>query len=169
MTPLEISNALASWLAALGTITASVVALWLARSSQRVKVNALVDMGMIVPDPSRRTYLTFIVTNTGERPVVINSIGWRVGTRRERRFCLTTNYGGTGDQLPKTLAHGEKAMFVAMDDSNIAEFAVDFVKDLSERSLRTLRGQFHTSVGHTETVHPADSVLQELRKHRSES
>lgn len=89
------------------------------------------------------------------------------GTRRKRRFCLVKNYGGLGDQPPKTLAHGEGATFVAMDAGNLSGFAADFVKDLSERSLRTLRGQFHTSVGYTENVRPADSVLDRLRAQRN--
>jgi hypothetical protein len=44
------------------------------------------------------------------------------------------------------------------------DFAAEFVKDLSNRNLRTLVVQVHTSVGHTVEVHPEPGLLEAVQR-----
>jgi hypothetical protein len=46
------------------------------------------------------------------------------------------------------------------------EFATGFVKDLSDKSLKTLVAQIHTSVGKTFDVHPRKDLLDALKEFR---
>jgi len=103
----------------------------------------------------------------GERPVTVNTVGWAVGKRKQRRFAMQTVSGPHTDQYPIELAHGKSAnfmvSFVATPDWP-KEFATGFVKDLSDESLKTLVVQVHTSVGQTVEVHPENDLLDELKK-----
>ena len=47
------------------------------------------------------------------------------------------------------------------------DFATGFIKDLSDRHLKTLVAQVHTSVGQTIEVHPDKTILDELKKYRA--
>lgn len=82
---------------------------------------------------------------------------------------MVLNLFEPGDEVPKTLAYGDRATFIVLQEGSetwISEFVDQFVKDVSESSLRTLRGQVHTSVDHTETIVPKESVLAEMRELR---
>ena len=163
MTLFEWLSVTTSAVAAVGTILATVVALWLARSSQRVKLKATVGVRETITAQGQGTIVVFNVTNVGERPVTISMIGWRI---RKRRYLIPLT-GPPGDQVPKTIAHGENAMFIVLVKGSamwIPEFIDQVAKnDLSESSIRALRGQFHTSVGYSKNVVPEDGLLDELR------
>jgi hypothetical protein len=70
-------------------------------------------------------------------------------------------------QYPVDLAYGKSANFLV---SFLAapdwpkDFAAEFVKDLSNRNLRTLVVQVHTSVGHTVEVHPEPGLLEAVQR-----
>ena len=162
-----------SALAAVGTISATVVALWLSREGRRVKLNATIGIRHLVGGPETYSTLVFDVTNIGERDVTISLLGWRIGKRRRirkgksdlRPYAIPLT-GPPGDRVPKTLSHGERATFTVLVEGSemwVPEFVEQVVRDLSEKSIRTLRGQFHTSVGHTETIVPEANFLDELR------
>jgi hypothetical protein len=60
-------------------------------------------------------------------------------------------------QYPIELAHGKGANFMVSFDvfPNWKEdFATGFIRDLSDKSLKTLPAQVHTSVGKTVEAHP---------------
>jgi len=46
------------------------------------------------------------------------------------------------------------------------EFANGFVRDLSDKALKTLVAQVHTSVGKTVDVHPRKDLLDALKEFR---
>ena len=112
-------------------------------------------------------HLGISVTNLGERPVTVNTVGWAVGRGKQRRFAMQTVSDPHTNQYPIELAHGKSANFMV---SFLAtphwprEFATGFVKDLSDRSLKTLLVYVHTSVGQTVEVHPEKDLLEELKK-----
>ncbi len=97
------------------------------------------------------------------------NVGWRVGTRKNRRYCIQTVSGPHTSQLPVELTHGKTANFMVSFDvtSNWKkEFAQGFVKDLSDKSLKTLRALIDTSVGQTIEVRPEQDLLEEIKKAR---
>ena len=49
----------------------------------------------------------------------------------------------------------------------VPDFALRFIGDLSDRNLRTLVAQIHTSVGTTIEVKPEGGLLDRLRSQRT--
>ncbi len=162
-------NAVGTWVAGFGTLTAVIVALYLARRSERVRANC--NVGIMVTYAGDGTpaeeHLGFTVTNLGMQPLTINSIGWRIGKGKSARYCIQPVRGQNTANYPKVLAHGEQAAFLVSFTTMPnwpKDFATGFIEDLSEENLRTLRAQVHTSVGKTIDVVPAHNVLEILRK-----
>ena len=160
--------AVGTWLSSIGTIAAVIVALYLARRTERVRLRIQVGLRvMIVGDGSPpEDHLSIEVTNLGERPVTINSVGWAIGKRKQRRFGFQTLSGHHSDQYPAELQHGKTARFMVSFRATpqwMTDFARGFVKDLSDGSLRTLAALVNTSVGQTIEVKPEKELLQKLK------
>lgn len=165
LTSFERWNLAASWVAAFGTILASVVALYLARRGSRVRLQASLKMVRDTAAP-QTPMLALVIANHGERPVQIVEVHVSVGRRRARRAAL---FKSVLRQLPKTLPHGEGATILLTDEEHsIADFATTFVTDLSERSIRSLRVRVYPSVGRPKVVSPDKPVLAVLRKLRAD-
>lgn len=161
---IQIAGVVGTWLAAIGTVGAVVVALWLARRGQRVRLNAHVGVRHIIGGGVSQECLAFRVTNLGDRPVTINQIGWRAGARKKRVDTIQVVSQSQSDQLPKRIDHGETALFLSFFSEHpnwISEFSDTAIAD---RPLGTLRALIHTSVGHTEIVRPEDGLLERLKK-----
>ena len=111
--------------------------------------------------------LTIDITNLGDRPVTINSVGWAIGKGKNRRYCVQPVHGPFTSQYPVELAHGKTAdfmvSFLAMPIW-LDEFAKGFVQDLSDRSLKTLVALLQTSVGHMVEVRPEPGLRRRLKE-----
>ncbi len=107
------------------------------------------------------------VTNIGIRSVVINSLGWSIGKRKKRKYCIQiVSSSPYTQQYPIELAQGKEAIFAIFFDKApnwMARFARGFVKDLSEKSINTLRFRVSASVGHTVEIVPEKNFLEQLR------
>ena len=166
---IQIWVAIGTWVAGLGTLAAVIVALYLARRVENVRLKAHVGLRVVIlgdGSPFQR-HLGIGVTNLGERPVTINTVGWAVGKRKQRRFAMQPLSGPYTDQYPIELAHGKTANFMVsflVTPNWLKEFASGFVKDLSDKFLKTLVAQIHTSVGQTVDVRPEKDLLEELKK-----
>jgi hypothetical protein len=166
---IQIWVAIGTWVAGLGTLAAVIVALYLSRRVEKVRLKVHVGLRLVVlgdGSPFQR-HLGIGVTNLGERPVTINTVGWAVGKGKQRRFAVQPVYGPYTNQYPIELAHGKSANFMVsflVVPEWLKEFATGFVKDLSDKSLKTLVAQIFTSVGQTVEVHPEKELLEELRK-----
>jgi hypothetical protein len=66
-------------------------------------------------------------------------------------------YSPHTNQYPVELAHGKSANFMVsflVVPNWTRDFATGFVRDVSDKNLKTLRVQVHTSVGQTIEVRP---------------
>lgn len=161
---IRIADVVGTWLAAIGTVGAVVVALWLARRGHRVLLNAHVGIRLIIGGGVSQECLAFRVTNLGDRPVTIVQIGWRAGARKKRVHAIQVVSESQSDQLPKRIDHGETALFLTLFSEHptwISEFSE---KVIANQPLGTLRALIHTSVGHIEIVRPEDGLLELLKK-----
>ena len=134
-----------TWLAAIGTVSAAVTALWLARRADRVRLKIWV--GHAVHTGSGDEYLRFAVTNVGERPVTVDALGWRAtrwGRTKKEIGMLDPDRG----QIPFRIAHGES------DDVmwGFAAWLATMRRLFPAEELRTVRAFVHTSTGHKETI-----------------
>ena len=158
-----------SWLAAIGTVTAIVVALVLARQSGKIKLKARAGISLSIDgygvEPIR--CLEISATNVGERSVRIDTTGWCIGRGKKKRWCVNKVPKSSPFQDGGSIGYGETAMYIwsfVESPSWMNKFAEDFVQDGSDRWLRTLRAQIHTSVGYTETIKPDQSFLNEIKE-----
>lgn len=166
---IQVWMVIGTWLAGLGTFAAVVVALCLSRRVEKVRLK--VDAGLrvvILGDGSPlQRHLGIGVTNLGERPVTVNTVGWAVGRGKHRRFAIQPVSGPHTNQYPIELAHGKSANFMVsflVTPQWPKEFATGFVEDLSDQFLKTLVVRVHTSVGQTVEVQPEKDLLEELKR-----
>lgn len=157
-------NAAGTWVAGIGTVAAVIVALRLARSASHVQLRTDLNVyTQFTPgDPAWVDCIGYVVTNLGERPVIINAIGWVVDTGGGKEHATQFLHDGLGDMTPKRLEHGEVARFMF---PLVPLWAANFIDGFitSTEMLQTLRGTVSTTVGHTVEVKPAASVLKRLR------
>lgn len=166
---IQIWAAIGAWISGIGAIAAAIVALHLARRVEKVRLKAHCGIRFLIfgdGTPTER-HLRMSVTNLGERPVTIDSVGWAIGKRKQRRFAIQTVSGPYSARYPIELLYGKHAAFlVPSGDTSIwfKDFAEMFLQDFSRKSLKTLVAQIHTSVGQIIEVHPEPGFLDELSK-----
>ena len=81
-----------------------------------------------------------------------------IGNRASDEFPKTIDYGGTGSF---------KIFFSDFDWPT--DFAADFLRNASEKEVRTLKAQIFTSVGQTKEVVPTKGVFERLLIARAEA
>ncbi|TXL63912.1 hypothetical protein [Zeimonas arvi] len=170
----ELINSFSGWLSALGTTGAVIVSLYLARRAYTPRARVSVGLRLIISpgdvgDPPE--FLVFHITNTGDRPVRITGIGWRVGWP-SRRHAMQ-NFGSVfSSPLPIELGHGQEASwFVPLDQRD-----EPWVNFFARTMLRggwlervTLRGTFATSTGVVFLARPEREFLLRIRDARSQA
>jgi hypothetical protein len=165
---IQVWNVIGTWVAGLATFVAVLVSLHLAHKAERVRIKATAGVRLVFAGDgsSAEEHVGVTVVNKADRPLTINSIGWRVGHRKKARHCIQPVYGQYTQQYPKQLAHGEQASFLVSFKAAPdwpKQFAEGFVQDLTPRNLKTLRALIHTSIGETIEVVPEASLLERLR------
>lgn len=164
---IQIWIAIGSWLAGVGTVAATVVALYLARRVEKLRLRIRVGLMQVVMGDGTpfQEHLGIDVINAGERPVTINAIGWAVGKGKRRKYAIQPLHSPHSAQCPIELACGKNANFLVSFDimPNWArDFGTGFVQDLSEKNLKTLVVQIQTPLGVAE-AHPMPNVLERIR------
>lgn len=168
---IQIWNMVGTWVAGAGSFAAAIVALHLAKRVENVRLSVSVGlMEIVVGDGSPfQEHVGISVTNLGERPVNVNTVGWAIGKGKRRRFAIQPLNSPHSTQYPIELAHGKSASFLVSFDLMPQwkrEFATGFIKDLSDKSLKTLVAQVHTSVGKIIDTHPRKDLLEALKEFR---
>ncbi len=166
---IQLGSAIGTWIAGFATLFAVLVSLNLARKAERIRLKASVGVRLLFEGNGTpaEEHVAFSIVNLSNRPVIIDSVGWRIGRKRNMRFAIQPLHGRYTEQYPKRLEHGEKASFLVSfkEIPNwIHEFSSDFIQDISKRNLKTLRALIHTSVGETIQVKPESSLLNKIRE-----
>ena len=165
----QIGLLLGTWAAGLATLAAVCVSLYLARRGEKVRLRIFVGLRMtVLGDGSPpEEHVCFHVTNLGERPVSIQSVGWVVGKRKKRKYCIQPLSGRWTTQCPAEIKYGQDVTFMVSlsETPNWArDFSVGFINDPSGQSLKTLRAQIFISVGQTFEVKPESGLIDRLRQ-----
>ncbi|MDQ6707158.1 MAG: hypothetical protein M3Z85_14430 [Acidobacteriota bacterium] len=168
---IQIWNMIGTWVAGAGSFAAAIVALHLAKRVENVRLNVQVGLvEVVIGDGSPfQKHVGISVTNLGERPVTVNTVGWAIGKGKKRRFAMQPLHSPNSAQYPIELAHGKSANFMVSFDIMPGwkrDFATGFIKYLSDKSLKTLVAQVHTSVGKTVEAHPRMDLLDALKEFR---
>ena len=166
---IQVWNAVGTWLAGIATFAAVVVSLHLARKADSIRLQANAGIRHVFAGDGTpaEEHVGISVVNIGDRPVTINSIGWRIGKGKKARHFIQPVVGQYTHQYPKQLVHGEQASFLVSFKAMPGwpkDFATGFVQDLRPRNLQTLRAVIHTSVGKSIEVVPENNLLERLRE-----
>jgi hypothetical protein len=112
---IQICVAADTWVAGLGSFAAAAVALYLSRRGERVRLRVQAGLTWIQTresDSSLERHVGIEVTNMGDRPVTINSVGWAAGKGKQRRVVMQRVSGPFTSNCPIKLAHGKSARFL---------------------------------------------------------
>lgn len=160
-------NTFADWFAAIGSILAAVVALYIASRATRLYAQVSVGHRLLIttgesgPPPE---YVWFRIVNKGDRTIRVTQIGWRWGLFK-KRYAMQMYSQLESSPLPVELSHGQEAHWAVPFALRSGPWVDKFSRSMMpywKLSLWTLRGQFHTSVGHVFQVKPEDNLLVEL-------
>lgn len=171
---LEVWNVVGTWLAGLATFSAVVVSLYLANRKTSVQLKVVVGLRLLIRGDGSpaQEHLVFKVTNLAEHPVIIEGIGWVAGRGKHRIYALQTVSGDWTSHYPSELTHAKSASFMVsfLDTPNwMTDFARDFLAEVSDEGLKTLRAQVFTSVGKTIEVKPEQTLLERLKEARHQA
>ncbi|MDO8387383.1 MAG: hypothetical protein Q7T13_13420 [Polaromonas sp.] len=164
-------NSFSNWFAAIGTLAAVFVSLWLAARASRIRTSASVGHRLIMEPGAKGKppeVVVFRLVNTGDRIVRITGIGWKIGFRRWQRNALQMHDPSQSSPLPVELNHGQEASWVvpldAREEGWLESFSSKMLMPNWRFSTRFLRAQFFTSVGEVITVVPEASLLHRIRE-----
>jgi len=165
----ELVNSFANWIAAIGTVAAVWVSLLLANRIARPKADVSVGHRLVLQPGSKGPapeFIVFRVVNTGERPIRITQIGWRVGLFK-KRYAVQMHDAAQSNKLPVDLEHGQEAQWFVPLDARQEPWLVYFARGMltpnPRISLLTLRGQVFTSLGTVFEVWPEPTLRKKLR------
>jgi hypothetical protein len=166
---IQLANTIGTWLAAIGTIGAVITSLYYSRVSNRINLRVLAGLRVTFDGDGSppNNYFGINITNKADRNVVITSIGWNVGKKKDIRFCVQPFYSNLSAQCPKILQHGESARFlIPIDDENewFNPFSTGFVKDSDNKTLKSLKLWIETSVGERIVLSPGNDFINKLKE-----
>ena len=153
-----------TWVAGLATFAAVVTSLYFARSAEKVRLRIFVGIRTLIRGDGSfgEDFVCLNVTNVGERPATITTVGWVVGKRKKRKHYIQKLFQPGSQQCPFELKHGENANLMISTAAWVTDFK-KFLDDTSDQSLKTLRAQVFTSVGQTSEIKPEGSLIDLLR------
>ncbi len=165
---INVWNVVGTWLAGIATLSAVLVSLHLARRSERIRIKVTAGIRQVFAGDGSpaEDHVQICVVNHGDRVVIVNSVGWKIGLRKNARFCIQPVSGQWTQDYPRQLAHGETATFLVSFKATPEwpdHFAKSFVGDVSPKNLKSLRALVHTSLGQTVEVVPEAGLLLRLR------
>lgn len=163
---IESLTMLATWCAAFGTTGAVIVALWLARRTEKVRLNASVSVSVMFESGRSEEGVLITVINLGDRPVTIASVSWGIGKVREDSLSVIDK--NVLNQCPVKLEHGEPKHFFTPffqhGRRSLLRSLVSGLQITTRKQIQALRVQVHTSVGYTKYVVPTEGLLKRLEE-----
>jgi len=165
----DIVNGFANWLAAIGSIAAAVVALYIAnrsaRPTARLSVGHRISIGSGSTEPYPE-YAVFRIVNTGDRPIRIVQIGWTIRWPKHRA-AVQLYEEALSSRLPVDLSHGQEATWFvplnAREEHWTEYFAKGMLMPHYRLSLWSLRAQAFSSVGFEFKAKPEHGLLSRLK------
>lgn len=166
----DILNGFASWFAAAGSFAAAAVALYIANRAAKPSARVSVGHRIIVSQGSPKPYPEFAVfriVNTGDRPIRVIQLGWKVGFFR-KRYAVQMYEATQSSALPIELSHGQEASWLVPLSTRkepwLEYFANGMLMPYYRTALWTLRAQVFTSVGFAFESRPEEGLLKRLQE-----
>lgn len=120
---LNLIIAISSIFTAIGTVSAVIVSLYLARRDRKIRIDISANITRQIllsnpPTPDENEYLSFSITNVGFRDVTIQSVSWEFGIFRKKSFIQIFDFTDPYiTKLPAKLKDGDTAnLSIKVDD-----------------------------------------------------
>jgi hypothetical protein len=167
---LSLLNTIGTWLASIATVSAVIVALYLARRDAKIKLKIHVGHRILITpgEKGRPDYCSISITNIGFRKVTINNIGWKVGLYKKRFAVQTLWPFPLNSPLPVQLDDGQEAKYLIPFQAQgnypnwIDDFSKDFLNPNIWLSANTLKLQVSTSLDKTFEVKIEKGLREKL-------
>lgn len=158
----------ADWVSGLGSLSAALVALYVAKSSDRIRLRGYCGLRVIVGQGKAPQDLVFVsVTNIGTRATVINNISMRVGWFKRRHAIITVVKDQYSVGVPYTISDGQEGNWgipLDKDKKWLVELIDGFVVTRSD--VNSIRFFVHTNHAEDLTLRPEkpfrDTILELL-------
>ena len=149
----DLLNGFANWFSAAGSFAAAAAALYIANRASKPTATAnvghriTIGPGSVAPYPE---FVVFRIVNTGDRPIRITNIGWKIGVFT-KRFAMQMHDVGMSSPLPIDLTHGQEASWyvplAARDQPWLEYFSKGMLLPHYRSAIWSMRAQFYSSVG----------------------
>ena len=131
----EIVNGFANWLAALGTIAAVVVALWLAYRQDKPRLILQADISLVWVEKGtekNREYLSVRAINVGDKPVTITRLSIRFGLFRKLWVAMPIPDQAVSSPFPTEITYGQEAEWLIPLEKNHFKWCENVAKFLAD-------------------------------------
>lgn len=160
-------GSIADWVSGLGSLSAGVIALYLARASERIRLKGNIGLrAMVGLGQPQVDLISISVTNVGTRATVISNIGFTVGRFKGKRHGIIMAMRDVYSVgIPFALADGQQAHWgfpMGEDRKWLRELCGNFIK--TDRDIQTLRFHVYTNHGERLTLRPERPMLGALRE-----
>lgn len=156
-------GSVADWAAAFGSILAVIVALYLSREGQRVRLSARCGIRQMIENNQVGPKMATIqVSNLGERPFKISAIALRHGLfKRSHGIIKITAPTQYCEAILKVLNDGDSSFFgFPLNERNWVSQMADEFKGWID--LHTFRVTIHCSNGQRRTIKPERALLAHM-------
>lgn len=161
-------GSVADWVSGLGSLSAAIVALHLAKSAERIRLRGYCGLRVIVGQGMPPQNLVFVsVTNIGTRATVINNISMRVGWFKRRHAIITVVKDQYSVGVPYSIADGQEGHWgIPLDKDK--KWLVDLIDGfvLNRSDVNSLRFFVHTNHGEALALRPEkpfrDAIIELL-------
>jgi hypothetical protein len=164
-------GSVADWVSGIGALSAALVALYLARRSERIRLRAYCGFRLIVgAGIPKSEVLCVSATNVGTRTTIVNNIGMRVGRFKRRYALISMMPTAISAGIPQQLVDGQSVSWHIPLDSErtwVKDLCKTFVRSRSD--ARSLRFTIHTNHGLDITIVPEKPLIEAIEKLLSES
>jgi hypothetical protein len=163
----EFINTFAPWFSAIGTVSAVVVSLYLARRDRNVRLQVSAGHRVLITRGSdhRPEYLNIRVVNVGHREAQISNIGWKFGFLKKQHAIQMLEDNTISSALPVRLKDGEEAnYFISLNDGWLGEYIDDFLRPFPWIKKHFVKVVVHTSLGTKFESNIENSLKSEISK-----
>lgn len=159
-------GSIADWVSGVGSLSAAAVALYLAKSAERIRLRGYCGLRVIVGQGFPQTDLFSIsVTNVGTRATVVNNIGMQVGRLKKRYAVISMSESNISHGIPHALGDGQEGhWYVPLGGEKkwLRDLCGNFVKTPGD--IKSLRFLVYTNHGFNVVLRPEKQFRDVLLK-----
>lgn len=163
-------GSIADWASAVGSLSASVTALYLARSADRIDLRGFLGVRTVLAQAAYEPEFeiaTVRATNMGRRGTTVTTLAWRTGFGRTKRYAVVLKWDERiSDRVPKLLNDGESGMWsveLKERDAWLRDLCTGQEPYLRNRwDVLTLRFEIQTSNGGRLVLRPEKPLRQRI-------